>query len=426
MSHLTQADEALQAGQLDEARRLSQTCLTLAISRHAPELEASARMQLARCLSAQGDMRGALAHCRHGIAIFEAANDPRGEMRTLAVAAYAATNLRERDQAMAFAGRAVALGKEIADTSLRAMAHNYLGVAQFWAGDAERADESFGFATRLARLTGLAHAEVVPVQNHAAGEIATSLVSRVLNDRECDPARLTEIVAGLRGADLRKASVFMSVRQRTESEAVMACLDSIGASWGGHLARGREFARTAADAVSSSTPNPTWVVPYVALAHHEIAHAGRDFHGAVRHCLALEESALNGQNLQMAWLGKALRLRALEALGSDRSASRGWRELLGGEMALRHGCVDGAAGGNAVARRQEIIDSWRSRFELTGSESAILELLGGGHPVAAIARARGTAVGTVRNQLSIVFDKTGLRSQQALLAALLQAVDDGT
>ncbi len=68
---------------------------------------------------------------------------------------------------------------------------------------------------------------------------------------------------------------------------------------------------------------------------------------------------------------------------------------------------------------------WQVKYGLTPSELDVLDFLSQGMTPAVIAKERSTSLGTVRTQLKSIFDKTGLRSQQAILAALLKGSDHG-
>jgi len=134
------------------------------------------------------------------------------------------------------------------------------------------------------------------------------------------------------------------------------------------------------------------------------------------------------QNQQLVWLGSALKLRALEAMGLSNDAARGWRALIRRDMVQRQQRrFSGAMAGTRVddgkladvhAVRHLKLADWERRYGLTHAEGAVLDLLGQGLSTGRIALMRGTSVGTVRAQLKALFDKTGLRSQQALIAAL--------
>lgn len=71
-----------------------------------------------------------------------------------------------------------------------------------------------------------------------------------------------------------------------------------------------------------------------------------------------------------------------------------------------------------VARR---IESAREVFGLSPAQTRLARLIADGHDLAAAADLLGVSINTVRTQLKRIFDKTGVRSQAALVRALLSA-----
>ena len=71
-----------------------------------------------------------------------------------------------------------------------------------------------------------------------------------------------------------------------------------------------------------------------------------------------------------------------------------------------------------VARR---IASAREVFGLSPAQTRLARLIVDGQDLAAASDHLGVSVNTVRTQLQRIFDKTGVRSQSALVRALLSA-----
>lgn len=64
------------------------------------------------------------------------------------------------------------------------------------------------------------------------------------------------------------------------------------------------------------------------------------------------------------------------------------------------------------------IDNLRAHFDLTASEAALALHIAQGGNLAGYAEARGISRNTARNQLQVVFDKTGARRQAELVKLL--------
>jgi DNA-binding CsgD family transcriptional regulator len=64
------------------------------------------------------------------------------------------------------------------------------------------------------------------------------------------------------------------------------------------------------------------------------------------------------------------------------------------------------------------IERLGARFGLTASEARLALYIAGGHSLATYAGARGITRTTARNQLQMVFDKTGVRRQAELVKLL--------
>ena len=71
-----------------------------------------------------------------------------------------------------------------------------------------------------------------------------------------------------------------------------------------------------------------------------------------------------------------------------------------------------------VARRVELA---AEIYGLSPAQIRLARLIVDGHDLAAAADALGVSVNTLRTQLQRIFDKTGVRSQSALVRALLSA-----
>ena len=450
MNTLAQSAEAYTEGRIATASAIAQECLLHAQLHGDRRLEAQSLWQMAQVHMVCGEIESALSEGQNALLLFEALADREGETRSLITVAYAATQLRDNGLALASAGRAQRLSEGLGSPVLQAAANNYLGVALFWDGDSDASDASLRVAMELARRGAGRSAQVRPMVNRATGALVNLTFDRVFNDLQPDPSRLGPLVDELSGCDLTGAMPFLSAGMQVDCEAISAWPHIFAACWREDVAFARECLDLCASRAASGRLALRWIVPYVAWARHEFACATRDWPEAVRLADDVVNSATRIQNQQMVWLGSVLKLRTLETMGLTNEAARGWRVLIQRDMAqrrrrrangawplqLQHRVVrngqsaappspwaDRSAAQGARHRR---LAEWETRYGLTRAEAAVLDLLGQGLPPARIAEMRHTSVGTVRTQLKSLFDKTGLRSQQALIAALGGTGDEMT
>lgn len=71
-----------------------------------------------------------------------------------------------------------------------------------------------------------------------------------------------------------------------------------------------------------------------------------------------------------------------------------------------------------VVEDRDATEDLRAAFDLTLAEASVALLLADGLSLPEVAARRGTAIGTVRTQLKLVFEKTGCRRQAELVAAI--------
>jgi len=428
METLAHAEEAYADGRMSVAREIAQAVHVQAQRQGDHVMQGRALWQLAQVNMVCGQVETALGEGQQALLLFESLGDREGEARSLISVAYAAAQLRDNGLALASAQRALKLSEAMGNPVLQAAANNYLGVALFWDGDARSADERLCKAMELVARTAGRQAQVRPMVNRATGELVRLTFERVFNDAQPDPVRLLPLVEDLSACDLAGVMPFLSAGLQIDCEAVAAWPHFFAACWRGDMVLARECLDLCVSRAASGRLGLRWIVPYVAWARHELAYATEEWSEAATLADDIVNSAGRIQNQQLVWLGSALKLRALEAMGLSNDAARGWRALIRRDMGQRQQRrFSGAMGGTRAddgkladvhaARHLKLVD-WECRYGLTHAEGAVLDLLGQGLSTGRIALMRGTSVGTVRAQLKALFDKTGLRSQQALIAAL--------
>lgn len=439
MNTLDHAAEAYAEGQITLSRDIALACLSRARLRGDGRMEARSHWQLAQADVVFGNVAAALAQAQRASHLFESLTDREGETRSLITVAYCAAQLCDNGLALASAQRALRLSEAMDSPALRAAASNYLGVALFWDGDSTAADARLQAAMGLARQAVGSNAHVRPMVNRATGELVRLTLDHVYDDAPPEePSRLAPMVEELRACKLAGAMPFLSAGQHIDCEAIAAWPHVFLDCWNGDLGSARACLEVCKSRAESDCLAWHWVTPYVAWAEHELACSAGRWSEAAAAARRMVAHAGRLQNHQLVRLGSMLELRVLGVLGLDRDAFRGWRALHRREavqrLTLRSNSewlfVPQRAGARAVVasgpptvadgrtRLQRAVDDWKRRYGLTDAEGAVLELLGQAMPLGRIAARRGTRVGTVRAQLAALFDKTGHRSQQALIAAL--------
>jgi DNA-binding CsgD family transcriptional regulator len=161
------------------------------------------------------------------------------------------------------------------------------------------------------------------------------------------------------------------------------------------------------------------------LAAADLVRSGRTARSLVRaryRVLNPEPGYLNTEceitrspSLPDGWLSLTNRLQG--APGDDRPVAHRLRDITHAALAEEEGPLPTSGRGERTA------DLAAARFGLTEREAEILALLVDGYRVSTIARALHLSDGTVRNYLSAIFRKVGVRSQAELLEHLRGAAD---
>lgn len=449
MNPLQHAAEAYAEGNIAASRAIASTCLSRAEAKGDQHLEAHARWQLAQAAMVCGNATSALAEAERASQLFDSLKDEANETRALITVAYAATQLRDNGLALESGTRALRLSKRLRRPELEAAANNYLGVALFWEDDAAAADRHLRAAVDLARRIPGGNAHVRPMVNRAAGALVHLVHQRILHEAPPDASVLAPLVDELSsGCDLSSVMPFLSGGFQLDCEAIAAWLSFFGACWGDKPAQARDYLALCSSRAESGRLALRWIVPYVDWARHEYARATGRWDEAARSADQMVASARHVQNGQLVWLGSALKVGTLEALGRHAEALRAWRSLNGSDMEqrrtlrsrsewllqLRHPDAEsGTPSASAVRRlpfadarmeRQRKLAAWQKRFGLTPAEVEVLDLLLDGMSPEDIANKRGTEVSTARSQLKSLFSKTDFHSQRELVAKFNSADDE--
>jgi diguanylate cyclase (GGDEF)-like protein len=360
---LKSAHLALDSGQVQSGRELSQQVLKAAKALDNKRFEARALLCLAHCDRMLSHYRRAHRASQMAAQSFQLLGDTSGEVMALTTHAYVAINLRRNEEAVEAALLSVRLSELLGKDEHRALSYNALGVVYFWSHHFDKAEQ----ALRMA----------IDISESASPRLSTfqaqinlwwTQVIRLFHERYFDG----ELPALAQMRVLRESVMQLVAREDTEdsplgsnvtTQAVLLFGASLEASWHGQL----DQASKAVDALSSWAQrygSLTWLSALEAWARAELAWAQRDWPSATQHASHMIEIAVTVEHEQLACLGHLLASQLFMAQGLHTQALDELRRLRQREQLIRRDCLE---------TRETVVD-WQVNLRLRQQSIDRLEL----------------------------------------------------
>jgi diguanylate cyclase (GGDEF)-like protein len=331
---LQSARLSLDIGDVEQARALVHEVLA--------DAQASGdRLVQARALASLGDIermvsrfRRAHDHAQRAAMLFKELDDVVGESAALATLAHCAASLGRNEEAVEAALLGVRLGASLPVGAQTVLAWNYLGIAQFWSRDFERADRSFERSVQAAAECVPPLPPAQPRQNQAMSECVRAACVRYDTGVLPDLQRLNEVVAICRALALVGRNGSIVTGGQVTGHAVLEFLSSLTACWNGDLAGARAFLDAALEWRDRYRAT-TWLHVVENWVRCEIARAEGDLHGAERLAAMMVDSANRVDHEQLACLGHLILTGLYEAQGRLAEAMAEMRRLRVREHKIR-------------------------------------------------------------------------------------------
>ncbi len=331
---LRDAHEALDRGDVQAGREISQKVLKAAEGLSNPRYEAKALLYLAHCDRMLSHYRRAHRASQRAAHQFQLLGDTSGEVMALTTHAIVSVTLGRNEEALEAALLSVRLSQFLEHDEHSVLSYNALGVAYFWSNGFEKAD----LALRTAILIAERSQPTLSTFQPRVNQWWTELV-RVFHERyfvgEFPPldglrARREAVIARIATGDSGNASPGTHVT----TEAVLQfglCLEQC---WHGRIGQARLDVEVLAQ-WARKYGTVTWLAALESWVRAEIAWAQDDWNAAMPQAARMIEIAVEVEHEQLACLGHLLASQLYVAQGSNGKALDELRRLRLREQLIR-------------------------------------------------------------------------------------------
>ncbi|MBN9460191.1 MAG: GGDEF domain-containing protein [Burkholderiales bacterium] len=331
---LALADAALERGEPERSRSLAMLASRMASAAGDLRLEAHAQLLLARADALVSRLRSAHQAAHRAAHLYQALDDPAGEVRSLARLAHAASCLRHNEAALSAALLATKLAESLPLSPLRVSAFDSLGIALTANGDFEQSERALATAIDIAGELGDVAAGWPPRLDRCYGEIVRLTVERHLDGRAPDPGRLAGFLAECRAQRRPGEMPRPAAGLEPTFNALLAFAECFAACWQGERAAARaqseEVLRWAA-----RYARVTWLRSLGMWARCEVAWAERDWALAESCARQMIELAIAVEHEQLVRTGYMLSSQILGAQDRSGEALEALRLLAQRDLDIR-------------------------------------------------------------------------------------------
>lgn len=336
---LHRAQEALEAGDVEQALYLARQVLKLAQSRRDVLLEGRALACLADCDRQLSRLRRAFGNSQSAVHLLRMAQDPYAEVMALTTLSHTAACLGRSDEAVESGLLAVSLSEGMPLSHLQPLAHNYLGTAFLWCRDFVRAEAAFERSADLVLVDEPGASPLQPLLNLAFLEVCRYAVQRFEHGVAPPVDKLRTRLADCAEIIARHGDEGLLPGMMVTARTLTHVLNGMAAAWAGDLERA-SAEMLSCDAWESRHSRISWLTALRRWLESEAAAACGDTSLATELAREMITAAVQAEHEEVACLGHVVVATLERQRGDSRAEADELRRLRQREQALRLEALD--------------------------------------------------------------------------------------
>lgn len=331
---LAEAYAALDAGDVERARRLGTEVLLAAESAANRSLQAHALLCLAQGDRLASRFRRAVDTSRRASRLFRSTEELGPEITALTILSHSSGMLGQTGDAVESGLLGVQLADALPDRLPSALTLSYLGVAYYWSRSFDQANDAFEKSIQMAALSlppvGAVQSTIYQLWNEAMRLTFRRLDTGEMGSTE----QLTKFMERCSSLMSGGCPTGILPGAQITIQAMFSLGCSIAQCWRGDLQGALQHMATGSMWVSRYTTS-SWMSAAIEWVALEIAWAQEHWPDAEKHALAMIKRATSVEHEQMACLGHQLASQIFERQGKHLDAWDELRRLNRREQAIR-------------------------------------------------------------------------------------------